>query len=310
MIQVGTTRTLSTKSSLNNSGPTIVSVFEVRFTGAFDPVAIYQSAHSFGLPDYGGYVVGTSNQLYCSNVEAEITPGSLWVGSTTHPASCRYTATFSTITEQRLDLSPISRPMIVCGGGIELTEVRRVDINGKAIVNSVGDFYEGLPEFYVGGAELQVSWNVAANPLSKCQQYSFSTNNAAIWGRDAWSGLMGKVTAQEMYETYQGVLIEYWRCTAPIRFRNDGSTWNYQPYDYGYRYKQGTKIITYTDPTTGATGPVFLNGGGGLLNGNGTTSGSPAVIYPTGSGGGPKGYQTYSGQDWTGLGIPSNPFAV
>jgi hypothetical protein len=195
----------------------------------------------------------------------------------------------------------------VTGGGIELIEVRRQDVNGNPIVNAVGDYYENLPEFYVPGCELQVSWNVADNPLSLAEEYSFTTNESDIWGQDAFSGVIGKITCEETFETYEGTLIEYWRITVPMKFRNDGLTWNFQPFNYGYRYKDGSgNVVNWVDPTTGVYGPVFLNTDGTLLNGNGTTSGTDAVIYPAGP---PAGYQTLQGDDWSGLGVPVNPFS-
>ncbi|HWE04997.1 MAG TPA: hypothetical protein VG326_21495 [Tepidisphaeraceae bacterium] len=93
-----------------------------------------------------------------------------------------------------------------------------------------------------------------------------------------------------------------------MKFRNDGLSWNFQPFDYGYRYKDGSgKVVNYVDPQTGTYGPIFLDGSGGLLNGDGTTSGgSDAVIFPSGP---PDGYQTLNGADWSGLSCPVNPFS-
>jgi hypothetical protein len=297
------------KIHVEKSGPQIAASFKVQFTGTYSTTYIYQNATALGLPDYGDYLASTSSEMFVSNTSADITPNSLYVGTTAQPGVFTYDATFSTIDAQRLDLSPIYRPAVVTGGGIELTEVRRVDQQGNAIVNSAGDYYEGLPEFYVPGSEITISWNVASNPAANAQIYSFSTNESAIWGQDAYSGVMGKITYSSEYEVYQGILIEYYRITVPIRFRNDGLSWNFQPFDYGYRYEKSGTLQNYVDPKTGICQPVFLDGDAGLLNGNGSTvGGDDPVIFPASSGDTPAGYETLVPQSWSGLSIPLNPF--
>ncbi|HWE95759.1 MAG TPA: hypothetical protein VG269_17475 [Tepidisphaeraceae bacterium] len=304
-ITSGSIRVESISTSTDHVGTSIVVTYNAQYVGTFDPIYLTASASTLGFPWYGDYASGASGLVYCSHTAINWFGGN---GTTASPGVFRYVATFSPITPDRLDLSPLSRPAIVTGGGIELTEVRRQDVNGNPIVNAVGDFYENLPEFYVPGCELQVSWNVSSNPMATAQTYSFTTNSAAIWGQAAYSGVIGKITAEETFETYSGTLIQYWRITVPMKFRNDGLTWNFQPFNYGYRYKDsGTgKIINYTDPVTGVYGPVFLDASGGLLNGDGTTNGgSAAIIYPAGP---PAGYQVLNGASWSGIGVPVNPF--
>jgi hypothetical protein len=120
--------------------------------------------------------------------------------------------------------------------------------------------------------------------------------------------MTGKVTATQMYETYGGVLIEYWKMSVPVRFRNDGNPWGFfQPYDAGYRYLKSGTLLNWIDPATGVYAEIFLNGSGGLLGTNGT--GTP-VLYPAASGSTPAGYQTLNGSSWSGLSIPANPFVI
>jgi hypothetical protein len=300
------------KSHVTNAGPQIVADFKVQFTGTFSTVYIYQNAEAMGLIDIGEYLIGTSSDMYVSETSAGIVPGSLYVGTTTQPGVFMYSTTFSTIDRDRMDLSPIFRPAKVNGGGIELTEVSRVDSAGNAKVNSVGDYYEGIPESYIPGSEFTISWNVATNPATLAQTFSFSANQSSIWGQSSYAGIIRKITYENVYEVFQGVLIQYFRITVPIAFRNDGIPFcQFQPFDVGYRYKSGSTVKNYVDPTTGVYGEVFLDGSGGLLNGNGTApaSGSPPVIYPAASGSTPAGYQTITAQNWSGLSFPVSPFA-
>jgi hypothetical protein len=206
----GTIRVEGVSCSTDHVGTSIQVVYNAQYTGTFDPIFVTANASSFNFPWYGDYAVGATGLVYCSHTACNWFGGN---GTTTSPGVFKYTATFSPITPDRMDLSPLDRPAIVTGGGIELTEVRRQDVNGDAIVNSVGDYYENLPEFYIPGCELQVAWNVASNPMSTAQQYSFSTNESAIWGQDEYSGVIGKITCEETFETFENVLIQYWRIT-------------------------------------------------------------------------------------------------
>ncbi|HEY9712391.1 MAG TPA: hypothetical protein V6C72_02915 [Chroococcales cyanobacterium] len=96
--------------------------------------------------------------------------------------------------------------------------------------------------------------------------------------------------------------------TVPIRIRTDDAGWQWQPYDYGYRYLNSDGDATnYTDPTTGVYGPIFLDGSGHLLGGDGSTNSADPVIYPAASGSDPAGYTIYTPQDWTSTDIP-DPF--
>jgi hypothetical protein len=290
--------------STDHVGTTVVLTQYALFHGSWDAVYIAANASALGFPWYGDYAEGSDSLVYCSHTEIKWKGGN---NSATEPGAFTYTSTFSPITPDRLDLSPLDRPAIVSGGGIELTEVRRDDVNGNPMVNAAGDFYENLPEFYIPGNEFQVSWNVSSNPMTLAKTYSFTTNSTSMWGQDAYSGVVGKISLEETFETYQGILIQYWRITAPFKFRNDGRSWNFEPFNYGYRYKDSTGQPTnYVDPTTGVFGPVFLNADGTLLNGNGSTIGTAPNIFPTGT---PDGYETLVGADWTGISVPINPFS-
>jgi hypothetical protein len=289
-------------------GTTVTLTQIANFYGTWDAVYLAANASALGFPWYGDYAVGASGLIYCSHTSVKYV-GGLYTSSS-EPGTFNYTSTFSPITPDRLDLSPLDRPAIVTGGGIELTEVRRQDVNAHAMVNSVGDYYEGLPEFYIPGSELQVAWNVSSNPMTTAQTYSFSTNSAAIWGQSTYSGVIGKISFEQTFETYQGSLIQFYRLTVPFKFRNDGLSWNFQPFDYGYRYLVSGTPQNYIDPVSGVYGPIFLDGSGHLLNGTGaTTTGTGPVIFPAASGSTPAGYQTLTGLNWSGLSCPINPFA-
>jgi hypothetical protein len=295
-------------STMDHIGQTVVLTQYVFYSGNWDTVYIQSNASALGLPWNGDYAAGSGGFLYCSNTAIK------WMGglanSSTQPARFDYVSTFSPLTPERFDLAPLDRPPQFEFGGTDLTEVRRIDCNGDAMVNSTGDYYEGLPEFYVPGFEVNLIYNfdAAHNPSDIIQNNSWTTNTSTWNGQAAFSGAIGKINAVETWETYQGLQVKYWRMTVPMRFRTDGNGWTFAPFDYGYRYLKSGVVTNYVDSATGVYGPVFLDGSGGLLGGDGTTRTVDPVIYPPASGGNPAGYQILTPTDWSGASFP-NPFA-
>jgi hypothetical protein len=292
--------------STDHVGTTVVLTQIGEYYGDWDAVYIAANASGLGFPWYGDYAVGSDSYIFCSKTEVKWKGGNATSESV---AAFDYVSTFTPITPERLDLSPLSRPALFEFGGSDLTEVRRYDAStpAKPIKNSAGDFFEGLPEFYVPGFEVSLIYNSSANPGSLISTYSFSTNSGSWNGQAAYSGAIGKINATLTFETYQGIQIPYWRVNVPIRFRTDGNGWTFQTYDYGYRYVNSGILTSYVDAVTGVYGPVFLNGSGGLLGGDGSARTATPVIYPPGTGGAPAGYQTLKPIDWSGASFP-NPF--
>ncbi len=156
------------------------------------------------MPIVGDYLANLNATMWCSHIDCELESGSMTNpnGANGETGIALYKATFSPLTAARHDLSPLDRPVQIEGGGIDLTEVRRNDITGKPIINAAGDFYEGLPSFYVPGGEFTMMRNEAANPWNTVCQYSFSQNQDNFFGIAPGNGIMGKITFKKVIEKY------------------------------------------------------------------------------------------------------------
>lgn len=290
-------------ASTDHVGTSITQSYTCQYTGAWSSLYITANASTIGLPWYGDYIAGATGYIYCSNSNVKLLGGASVMSATTaNPGAFTYTATYSPITPDRLDLSPLSRPAVWSYGGSDLTEARKVDQDGTAVTNSTGDYCEGIPEFYVGGTEASVTFNVSSPHA--CTALSYTVNQNSFGGYDAGQGMIGKVDAEETFETYQGVFISFYRITIPQRYRTDENGWRFAPLDYGNRYLGADGIATnYVDPKTGAYGPVFLDGSGKLLGGDGTSNAADPVVYPTGGDHG-DGYTMLKPSAWSGVPTP------
>jgi len=288
---------ISEKSVETNEGYFVDVNYLVNFYGPWDSVGLVDNAASISLPIYGDYLetgyLGSSSS-FVSNISADLDSGSKISPSSTQSGLAIYAIKITPVTAERLDLAPTSRPAIISGSGIELTEVRNVDINGNLIANSAGDVYSDLPSFYVPGGEISIEINLASNPATTCKTYSFSVNNGTWNGVAAGQGVMGKITFREVIEIWAGSQITYYKTNFPMRFRSDGNSWQFLPIDYGWNYvKSGAHVPNVVN---GVASPALLDGSGGLLAYGGTP-----VVYPT------DGYETLVPQDWSSLSLP-NPF--
>lgn len=300
----------------NKDGISMDISWELWFTGEFSSVALAVGAPLVGLPIYGELIdfAGSFTFSYVSDISVDLAPAATpnpALISTNQPSICIYTAKFSPITAERLDLSPLSRPPIITGGGSDLTEVRNYDQKGNPLINSAGDAFENPPAQPIAGGDVVITRNEPSNPAMNAATFSNTLNTNAFYGIPALAGLMGIIRYQEVIENYNGTSIEYYRVAYPIRYRTDTNGWFWPPLDYGWRFKQSGTLVTIgsaqdtTSKSNGIHQPLFLDGSGNLLNGDGT--GSNAVVFPAASGGGFAGYQITPDKDWGSLSLP-NPF--
>jgi hypothetical protein len=294
-------------ASVDRHGITIPAVFRIKFIGLWSAAAMALGASEFGLPIVGEYLGNLNSTMYVSHVDCKVENGSLTNpnGANGEVGIALYSATYSPLTAERYDLAPLDRPPLIEGGGIDLTEVRRVDQNGKPIINAAGDFYEGLPNFYIPGGECTITRNEANNPHATATNYSFSTNADNWFGVSPGQGLMGKITYKKVIEKFAGSDITYFTVTYPIRSRTDTNGWNYCPLNYGYRYKPKASQPAIPYVSGGVHGPVFLANDGTLLNPEGAAIPTAPIIFPAASGSTPAGYVTLKQQPWAALSLPS-----
>lgn len=194
------------------------------------------------------------------------------------------------------DPDPISRPAEIRWSGSTLTEVMMKDWDDVAYKNSAGDMYDPLEERYIQSADCTITMNEETNPATRCVNFSWTTNDAIIWGVAIGNALIKLIESQKTWEIVNGVTQEYWRTTYPISFRNDN--WKSKVIDNGFNYLDGgTKRPIVVTDTNGNKHQVTTPQ---LLNGSGATTSTPTV-YPTG------GFKKYNTSNFASLNLP-NPF--
>jgi hypothetical protein len=279
-------------------GITVDVTYVVLFSGGtFDPVALLSS----GLVPNRNDDYPTSSQLYAKETTTELADG-----MATPPTGLQGVATYTVHYETKnlggnaKEIHPLSRPADISWGGAEITEVRRYDVDGNALCNSAGQFFEDLPEFFIRGGEVRITQNEAANPATKCVTYSYTTNDGTWYGVAAGNALIGKIEADKVTETYDGNEITYWRVSYPIAFRRDG--WGFKTYDIGYKYLDDNDelICDFDKNGTPTPTPVKLDGNGGRLS----DQTANAVEWPTTPA---TGFKVYEESDFASLSI-ANPF--
>ena len=226
---------LEESASTDRHGITVNATFRIKFIGLWSSIALSLGANEFGLPIVVQYLGNLNSTMYVSHIDCKVEQGSLTNpnGAIGELGIALYVVTYSPLTAERHDLPPLSRPALIEGSGIDLTEVRRVDQNGNPIINAAGDYYEGLPNFYIPGGECTITRNEASNPYSMAKTYSFSSNSDNWFGVAPGQGIFGKITFKRVIEKFAGVDVTYYTVTYPIRERTDTNVWNYCPLNYG-----------------------------------------------------------------------------
>lgn len=285
---------VSDKTTITQPGFQITQEWRVLFSGGtWSSFTCYGLAHAAGLPIYGDVYGATT--IYVNQIAMELESGSLATPGSGQQGKAKYTVQYVSRQPGRLDLSPLSRPPIIRWGGSDIKEVRKKDTTGAPLVNAAGDYYHDLPEFFIPGGSVTITYNVADNPgTTICVPYSNTVNDSDWHGVSAGNGKTGIITAAETTENYQGSDITYWVLSLPLDFRRD--SWTFKPINYGYRFLDGAgKKVTYLDKA-GCPAPVFLDSSGLKL-----PDGDDPIIFPS------AGYELLDQTDWTAAGFP-NPF--
>jgi hypothetical protein len=290
----------------DDSGRHYVETYAVYFTSGYSTAALLANSNA-NLPKKGWYL-GQSPKATSSDTSVfanKITPSLMEASMDTPISGCvgeaQYVVEYKTpaLTIFDRDVAPLSRPAQIRWGGSDATEARRYDVNGDAITNSAGQFFDNLPSFYIRGGEVSITLNISANPADICVLYSFTTNGSDWYGVGRGNALMGKIEATKQYEIFQGTEYTYWTITYPIMFRRDG--WGFKTYDIGTQYiDDDDSIKSYID-ANGVAQETLLDGLGRPWDGD-------PILWPDGTTADEGGFRVYEEGGWGFLSIP-NPFA-
>ena len=209
--------------------------------------------------------------FWMTMVDASITEGS------PTPLHCEVTYRYEVLKPDERAPNPLARPDVwqFSTGGAAIPALTYYDGSTvKALVNSAGDYFEGLT---TDEAEVRatISGNRVVFPLSTAVAVTNAVNNATYLGAPAHHWKCIGISGSQQTEVVNDQEINYWSITAELVYRQTG--WNLQLPDVGYNSVQGgQKLRAYViDPEDGTTKLPAANAV--ALNSDGTQKSAGSV---------------------------------
>ena len=168
-------------------------------------------------------------------------------------------------SERELNTNPTSDPAVISWGTEQFQKPVVWDLNGNAVLNSAGDFFDPPNMMDDSRRTVTIQKNLAAVP-SWVLDYQDAVNSDAI----TISGIsiaIGKAKMQSVSvaprESRNGYT--FYPTTFSICLQRDG--WLLEPLDCGFRWADGAdKYLVLNKPeNTPVTQPALLDGNGGVL---------------------------------------------
>jgi len=162
------------------------------------------------------------------------------------------------------DENPLNRPLEISWSFAQFTRVCDRDINGHALLNSAGDFFDPPPEIDDSRPVLTIVRNEASFDPAQAIDYQDAVNSDSFLGFAAGTAKVMGISSSLQFESN----IFFWKTSYEFQFRRDG--WKLSVLDQG-RYKTNHKPIPEKDSGgndmvgTHVSDPVPLDGSGNPL---------------------------------------------
>jgi hypothetical protein len=191
------------------------------------------------------------------------------------------TASYGPWTERPREENPLDEPEELEYGGEQFERIADVDVDGNAIVNSAGDYFDPPVVMDDSRPLFTITRNEASFSASVADSYRDTTNDATFFGFAAGTVKCGFITAvRKWHAKVPGHF--YWTVKYPFYLNRDG--WTKSLLDQGLRKAElvGATLTRKQITIDGqlATSPVLLNGTGGVLAPNGTPVYLEYRVYP------------------------------
>lgn len=173
--------------------------------------------------------------------------------------------------------NPLTKPTEVNWGFVEREVTVDRDFNNQVIVNSAYDFYDPGLTRVVSNPVLVATRNEATFSIGVAAAVKDKVNSTTFLSAPAKTCLCRSVTSTKQFN--QG--LAYWTVTYEFEFLTDGTTWQPEVLDAGYRKLNDAQddrehiYISGEKPET----PVPLDGSGDVLATNGTPVFTEYAIY-------------------------------
>jgi hypothetical protein len=155
---------------------------------------------------------------------------------------------------------PLAKPPVIRGHGVRFQEPVRKDKDGDDVVNSAGDFFDGLLKDS-SRRTLTIQKNLPGIDLAQFDEYTDCLNSTTFFGLAArkW-----KMAPPQWEQHYLGNSQPYYSVTFTFEASKD---YDPEPVDRGPRYKDGSTVKYFNDDVgVSAGGLGNLNGSGGKLS--------------------------------------------
>jgi hypothetical protein len=167
--------------------------------------------------------------------------------------------------------SPLNRPAKIRWTSTLVNRAVVRDIDGDAVVNSAGDYFDPPPEAEYPRWTATIQFNAATVPVG-ILSYAGARNNAAIVVDGvSVSEERARITSLDIGEVTQENDVSFRSITLAVECRDDGDdSFDIEPLDQGFRFKDGTtlKDILIEDEEgkkNRPSAPVLLDGAGAVL---------------------------------------------
>jgi hypothetical protein len=251
-----------------NDGPQVVSF-------GVDPTT------GVAVPNRGDrYVWGHDADLACRCNQLEIQQHA------DNPRVWDVTAHYTTQARDRND-NPLQRPTSIRFGFAKFERVAERDVNGQAIVNSAGSYFDPPPMMDDSRPTIVMVRNEPSFNAALAMDYQDAVNSAAWFGFPAGTAKVSQISASDHWEND----VYYWEVTYEFEIRREG--WTLRLLDQGRYERSGTNVRPILDANGDPVqDPVLLNGSGSRLDNPGP---STAVFL---------NFDVYKQRDLNALGLP------
>lgn len=167
--------------------------------------------------------------------------------------------------------NPLQRPPVIKWSSQQYRLAIDRDVNGQAVINSAGDYFDPPVEVERSRWVATVEKNVTQVPpqiieyTDAINSGGFSISGAGVGARVA--KLMDIGISERKSEQVGNQTINYYTFSYSLELRPE--TWKLKVLDQGYRYKTGNsirQIIDDSNPPRPVTSPRLLSGGGSVLS--------------------------------------------
>lgn len=179
-------------------------------------------ANAAGVAIGASYSLGndTDSRAYCNSKAVEQVSSD----DASETKTWMVTDSYKTLDreEQKTLVHPLSRPYEISWNYEHFQEVVEKDVNGGAILNTAGEYFDPPIERDASRPVLTITRNEAAFPTSLALSYANAINSDYFSGAAAGTVKVFNISGSRVIEEFDGDEVIYWKMTYEFHYRADG----------------------------------------------------------------------------------------